>query len=81
MTNGPLERILAARLRQITQARQLGLETLAKRAHVSETNVRRIRDGKHSPTLRTLQRLAKALGVEPLLLLREATELEESDRG
>lgn len=70
MLNGPLERILAVRLRELSLARRLGVKTLARRAAMSETSVRRLRAGQGSPTLRTLQRLAQALGVEPLLLLR-----------
>ncbi len=53
--------------------RQVGLsqEQLAFRAGVTRNYVGGLERGEKSPTLRTLDKLAEALGVSPLDLLRD----------
>ena len=56
--------------------RQVGLsqEQLAFRAGVTRNYVGGLERGEKSPTLRTLDKLAEALGVSPLDLLREPAD-------
>ena len=49
-------------------------ETLAERAGVDRTFVGRIENGRQSPTLDTLAKIAEALGVRPSAVLRWAED-------
>jgi DNA-binding XRE family transcriptional regulator len=40
-------------------------EELAKRAGILQSHISRLEDGKHAPTARTIERLARALETEP----------------
>jgi len=40
-------------------------EELAARAGIPQSHISRLEDGKHAPTARTIERLAKALDTEP----------------
>jgi DNA-binding phage protein len=79
MRDGPLERILAVRLRELVHLRKLGITTLSQRTSMSETTLRRLLAGRGSPTLRTLQRVARALGVEPVLTLHDPRAAAKED--
>jgi transcriptional regulator with XRE-family HTH domain len=46
------------------QGRKLTQESLAARAGISRTYLARLESGKHDPTVRVLEKLAKALGVK-----------------
>lgn len=50
-------------LRQWRERRELSLHKLADRASVSYVTIVRIEQGRMSPTLATLEKLAKALGI------------------
>jgi transcriptional regulator with XRE-family HTH domain len=50
-------------LRQWRERRELSLHKLADRAGVSYVTIVRIEQGRMSPTLATLEKLAKALGI------------------
>ncbi len=57
------------RLRQLRADRGITQEALAKKAGLSRVYVARLETGKQDPTLTTLTKLAKALGVPVTELL------------
>ncbi|MCL6596983.1 MAG: helix-turn-helix domain-containing protein [Firmicutes bacterium] len=59
-------------LREARVKAGLSQEALADRAGVDRTFVGRIENGKQSPTLDTLARMAQALGLRPSEVLRQA---------
>lgn len=65
-----LEERFAARLREVCEQRGLPVTHLADLAGVSRSHVWRLLSGEQSATLALVQRLAAALGVDPLELLR-----------
>ncbi len=58
----PKER-MAARIKVLRDRRGLTQEQLAEKAGVSRTYLARLETGRQDPTLSTLEKLAKALGV------------------
>jgi transcriptional regulator with XRE-family HTH domain len=52
------------RLRELRQARGLSVRGLAKEAEVSTETVYSVEHGKRQPSVRTLSKIARALGVE-----------------
>jgi len=72
---GPRNDLLAAfgrALRAAREARGLAQEALGFEAEIDRTYVSGVERGVRNPTLRTVQRLAIALGVRPSELLRAA---------
>ena len=67
---GPLERTLARRLRELAEAKQKPLYIVAELAGFSRPAFWAILNEQSSPTLKTVQRLAAALEVDPLELLK-----------
>jgi transcriptional regulator with XRE-family HTH domain len=61
---------MAKRLRELRDKRGLSQRGLAERSGVSREYIARIELGQHDPTLSTLEKLAKALGVRIERLLR-----------
>jgi len=61
---------VAHRIRKLVWDRRLTLAQLAEEAGVSRGMVQAIVAGRKSPTLDTVAKLAKALGVDPIELLR-----------
>jgi transcriptional regulator with XRE-family HTH domain len=59
------------RLRELRTLAFLSQEELAQRAGVSESTVKLIERGVVSPHLRTVRKLAEALGVHPRELLAD----------
>jgi transcriptional regulator with XRE-family HTH domain len=55
---------MAARLKAIRERRGLTQEQLAEKSGVSRTYLARLETGRQDPTLSTLEKLAKALGVK-----------------
>ncbi len=55
--------VVRQRLRRLRAQRQLTQEDLCERAGISVDAVSRIENGNRTPTLETLQRLSRALGV------------------
>ena len=55
---------MAKRLRELRAKRGLTQRTLADRSGVSREYIARIELGHHDPTVSTLEKLAKALGVK-----------------
>jgi transcriptional regulator with XRE-family HTH domain len=68
---GPLERVLAKRVREIAAAKGIAVSHVADRAGVSRSMLWELFSHKASPSLATIQRLSDALELEdPLELLR-----------
>ena len=63
---------IAAQIRETRLARHLSQRELAGRMDVPRTYISKIENGKAIPTLRSLERLASALGVELRHLIRDA---------
>jgi transcriptional regulator with XRE-family HTH domain len=61
---------MGRRLQKLREERDLSRQELAERARISREYVRKLEAGLQDPTLGTLQRLAKALGVAVTELLR-----------
>ena len=55
---------VATRLKELRKRRGWSQEQLAKKARVGRPNLARLETARQDPTLRTLEKLAKALGVK-----------------
>jgi transcriptional regulator with XRE-family HTH domain len=64
-----LQEIVARNLRDIRARKKLAQREVAKRAGASMSYISLLERGQRSPPLETLETLARALGVKPLLLL------------
>lgn len=69
MENDNLRPILATNLRRLRESKKISQEELASRAGLHRTYIGAVERGERNITLTTLQRLAKALGVDPVSLL------------
>lgn len=58
------------KLRKLREAKGMSQEALAKKARITREYVNKLEAGRYDPTIGTLQRLAKALGVSVMSLLR-----------
>ena len=63
------QRRLMMRIKELRAERELSQEELADRAGISRQYLSRLEIGRHDPSLSTLVKLAKALGVKPGELL------------
>ncbi|MBZ0270356.1 helix-turn-helix domain-containing protein [bacterium] len=70
MKSSRLNRTLAKNIRLLRADLELSQEGLAERCSVHRTYIGAIERGERNITLNTLQRIADALGVEPLCLLK-----------
>lgn len=68
---GDLQRRLGANLRRHRQALGLSQEAFAEEAQVHRTYMGGLERGERNLTLKTVERIAGSLGVDPLELLRE----------
>jgi transcriptional regulator with XRE-family HTH domain len=59
------------RLKELRRERVLSLRELEERSGVSYNTIWRIEDGRQGAHLRTVRKLAEALGVKPSELIRE----------
>lgn len=66
----PTPRQMGERLRALRKARAMSRQELAEKARVSREYVRQLEAGRYDPTVGVLQRLAKALGVPLMELLK-----------
>ena len=64
----PIKRT-AMRIKKLREARAFSQEELAKRAGISRGYLARLETARQDPTLTTLEKLAKALGVKAARLL------------
>jgi DNA-binding XRE family transcriptional regulator len=70
--NAPIDGTrLGARLRELRVAAGLTQAELARRTGIHRPNIARVEAGRHTPSLETLARLAKAIGVAPTRVLTE----------
>lgn len=70
---------VARAVREIRASRSLSQRQLAERMSVPRTYISKIENGKAIPTLGSLERLAKALGVDICVLLRDARSRRHSE--
>jgi transcriptional regulator with XRE-family HTH domain len=64
---------LGQQVRSLRNDRGLSQEQLAAKANVTHATVSRIERGAHEGTMRTIRKLAKALGVKPQQLIGGTT--------
>ncbi len=62
LTNKDIE--IANRIRRLRKKKELTQEQLAEKVHVSTTHIGLVETGKRRASLKTLQRIASALGVK-----------------
>lgn len=65
-------------LKELRQASGLSQEELAFKAGLHRTYISQLERGEKSPSLKTLQRLAKALGIKPSDILLKAEKKRPS---
>lgn len=68
---GDLQRTVGRNIRRLRRERGLSQEELAEEIGVHRTFMGGIERGERNLTLRTLERLARKLGVDPVSLLAE----------
>jgi transcriptional regulator with XRE-family HTH domain len=68
---GDLQRIFGRNLRAYRQARGLSQEAFAEILEVHRTYMGGVERGERNLTLQTVERLAKQIDEDPLLLLRQ----------
>jgi transcriptional regulator with XRE-family HTH domain len=66
-----LVQIVAENLRALRKEQKLSQKVLARKARVSVSYVSMLERGERTPSLDTIETLAKALRVSPLYLLQE----------
>jgi transcriptional regulator with XRE-family HTH domain len=64
-----LERVLIGRIRAVAEERGMPMSHLAARAGISRSSLWEVMNGRASPTLDWVQRIAEVLEVEPLALM------------
>jgi transcriptional regulator with XRE-family HTH domain len=70
---------VAGQVRELRRARHLSQRQLAGRMQVPRTYISKIENGKAIPTLGSLERLARALGVDVRQLVRDARSCREEE--
>ena len=65
----PTPKQMGKRIRTLRKRLRLSRQELATKAHVSREYIRKLEAGGYDPTVGTLQRIAKALGVPVTELL------------
>ena len=73
------ERKLGQKIRELRKQQKLSQTELAEKADVALMTISRIERGEHDPHIRTLSRIAKALGVSTISLMRWAGYVEDDD--
>ena len=71
MTRLQLNLILAKNVRRLRQEQSLSQEELADKCRLHRTYIGAIERGERNITLRTLEQIARAIGVDALALLTE----------
>jgi len=69
--NGPLRDVLARNMRKLRAARRLSQEALAYDSGIDRTYVSSIERAQRSVSIDIVARIAKALAVEPWMLLKD----------
>ena len=55
-------------LRQLRENKFISQEDLARKSGVAAATINRLENGHHKPRFATIRKLAKALGVEPVVI-------------
>ncbi len=71
---GDLQRRVGRNLRVLRKAKGLSQEEFARTLHIHRTYVGGLERGERNITLKTVERIAVALGVDPVQLLTEPSE-------
>ena len=71
---------IGRRLRELRQEKGLTAYDVARRSGIHRPNISRMESGKHVPTVDTLDRLARALGVSIAILVSDVRRYEVSLR-
>ena len=69
-----LEKTFGNNVRKWRKMRDLSQETLAEKAQLHPTYVSGVESGNRNPTIKVVDRIAKALDVEPGQLFEEVAE-------
>lgn len=65
-------------LKRLMSERGVNITELAKMTGIANANISNMIHGKASPNLETMKRIAKALNIEPWVLLKEPETGEEA---
>jgi transcriptional regulator with XRE-family HTH domain len=76
-----LSHVVAQNLRSVRTRQNLSQQVVAKKARVSVSYISMLERGERTPTLETLDGLAKALGVSPLHLFEKPSTTGPRRRG
>lgn len=74
MNAASLNLVLASNVRRVRHRRGWSQEELSARCRLHRTYIGAIERGERNITLKTLEHLAEALGVDPLDLLRDGND-------
>src|SRR5690606_20708785 len=67
---GPLEGVLIGKVREVAEAKGMPMSHVSARAGISRSSMWEVMNGRASPTLDWVQRVAEVLDVDPLELLQ-----------
>ena len=81
MAGKTIKHYLGMVVRSLREKRNLSQEKLAELAKLHTTYVSLIERGKRSPTIETVDKLAKALGTEGSKLIAAAEKLRAEEQG
>lgn len=70
---------MSFQLKRVMAERGLNITELAKLTGITNANISNMIHGKTSPNLDTIERIAKAIGIEPWELLRDVESDENRD--
>lgn len=79
MGSEPLNNVLGTRVRALRLQAGMTQTTLSQRSGLFRTHVSRIECGTANPSLTAIVALARALGVEPVVLLEDLPEKPRAD--
>ena len=74
-----IKKLLGSNIKKIRKARGLTQEKLAEMVEISPPNISYIETGKFAPSIETLQKIARALNVEPYELYKFKQEVSVED--
>lgn len=77
-----IESVVGQNLKRLRKSRKLTQEALRDAAQVSQQYLSELEHGRRNPSIRLVARLAAALGVEPMeLLRRDLPEERDAPKG
>lgn len=72
-------RLLARRIKALRRSKRWSQEQLAERASIQRSYVADLEGGYRNPSVRTLVKVANAMGVSLAALFQEKAEIDRSD--